>query len=72
MTREEPVVTLVVCGGLSCDVTRSTTMSRAADDGWRERLGINFNIELSDSDIDEERAAGSPPKGTGGSASGNK
>ncbi|XP_069173757.1 mitogen-activated protein kinase kinase kinase 4 isoform X4 [Procambarus clarkii] len=29
-------------------------MSKEDDDGWRERLGIDFQIELSDSDIEEE------------------
>ncbi|XP_071530903.1 mitogen-activated protein kinase kinase kinase 4 [Panulirus ornatus] len=46
-------------------------MSRESDDGWRERLGINFNIELSDSDIDDERV-GSPSKGKVQETFGNK
>lgn len=32
-------------------------MSRG-DDGWRERLGIDFPIDLSDSDIEEEKDSG--------------
>lgn len=29
-------------------------MAKEEDGGWRERLGINFDIDLSDSDIDDE------------------
>ncbi|XP_042228698.1 mitogen-activated protein kinase kinase kinase 4-like isoform X2 [Homarus americanus] len=29
-------------------------MSKGDDDGWRERLGIDFHIELSDSDIEDD------------------
>ncbi|XP_063864103.1 mitogen-activated protein kinase kinase kinase 4-like isoform X1 [Scylla paramamosain] len=34
----------------------------SGDDGWKERLGIDFPIDLSDSDIEEERFGGASPR----------
>lgn len=35
----------------------------SGDEGWRERLGIDFPIDLSDSDIDEEKVGGAAKAG---------
>lgn len=35
----------------------------SGDEGWRERLGIDFPIDLSDSDIEEEKVGGAAKAG---------